>query len=622
MTEFETQLARMTTGLNWLDSVLQGGESDVVNMSGVIKPSISKAIKDYIDTLKYSYKAAETIDTKKIAESTGTVSPSVYKLISWVSGKGYVITAYAKKAEKSLLNFYCNNGAIFSATFDLDAGTATGSGAAINALGNNWYLCSVLVTASSTASANLQFRLYNTTAGGSYAGDGTSGIYIDKVALYESGTNTNLLPSTNLADAAFTKQNCVVNVATIFNNDDYNLIKINKSSIDALNAVVIAQQTADKLVEGGGTVSPSIYRSYTFVNGTQYTFSIDVKKGERHLVNLYCGSGLVLNATFDLINGTASGAGATITRLKTDEYRCAVTGTATASSAANLQIRLFNNSGAASYTGDGNSGLYINAASFIVVGSTTNLLSNASNFAGSGWLKQGLTVSADVALFGGLENSSSIDWGKTKWSSKKVVAIGDSITAQGFYTSPLASLLGCTLTNLGTSGGSIASGSHYGSLYIYNAVQNIATDSDVVIVECGINDFGTDNSTLGTLGDITTATFYGAIFATVQAIRARATTAKIIFLTPFSGDASHATHRIQRTNAKGHKLEQFQDAVWESALYCGCYCVDVGRKSGIGYFTGSLYMSDGLHLNAAGGNRYAAYVAEELLALARSGYLS
>jgi lysophospholipase L1-like esterase len=396
--------------------------------------------------------------------------------------------------------------------------------------------------------------------------------------------------------------------------------------IEKLNTLATAL-TADKFVEAAGaSVSPSVYRYYAFNSGTSYTFGGDFKAGKRNRVNLFCNNGALFNATFNLKDGVVeSGSGATITALGDGWYRCQQTITASTSAGANLQIRVYPTSGGHPYTGDGASGIFANDAYLTAGGS--NLLTNSSAFFGGEWNLQNVSVVPDVAFFGGAGYVSGdvpapyVDPGVTALLGKKISVIGTSITEQAQYTVPLATLLGVTLVNLGTSGGSLASGSHYGSLYIYNAITSIPSDSNVVIVEAGTNDFGTDNSTLGALGDTTTSTFYGAIFAACVAIRSRAPNAKIIFLTPYSGDSRTSTYRILRTNTKGHTLDQFQKAVEEGAGYCGYAVVDVGRQSGIGYHTGTIYLGDGLHLNATGGLRFSNFVAEGLRSLARGGYL-
>ena len=307
---------------------------------------------------------------------------------------------------------------------------------------------------------------------------------------------------------------------------------------------------------------------------------------------------------------------------------CRVEATASASASTNLQHRIFKNTGAHPYVGDGVSGLYIQRSEFTINGGA-NVFSSPEDLSASTWTKSaGVTVTPDAALYIGLLSDPSgltepFDDGSATLVGKKWTAPGSSITAQNFYTDPLASQTGMVETNLGVSGSSLgaASNGHYGSLLIYNQIAVIPVDAELVTLEAGINDFAAAEVPLGALNDTTTATFYGALFAAVVAIRARAPSAKIVFITPYSGGSGHATHRIMRTNGQGNTLDQFQKAVRDVAKLTGYPCIDIAGRSGIGYFTGALYMSDDLHIHAAGGARYANYAHDDLRALSRSGFL-
>jgi hypothetical protein len=578
-----------------------------------------KLINDTIN--EYKLGLGSTYSTTKIVEGSGTVSPSCYTSVAWTNGGVYTINIKAKAAERKKLNVFSNGGLLLGVTFDLEteifSGFASGQTGSFARLGNGWYAVVITGTATQSTSANLQIRMADAAGNTTYTGDGSSGLYIDTIKV-SAGTIEHLLQTQLPANAFWIKQNITVTAVTLVTSTGAtkltNLVK------------AIGDLTGDKFVEASGaTMSPSVYRSFTFTSGSSYLFGGDFKKGERNFINLYCNGGAAFDAIFDLDTGTvASGSGATITSLGGGWYRCQQTVTASASTSANLQLRVYPSLSGHPYAGNGSSGLYANDAWIYVNGGSVNQLSNSSDFGTGAWSLQNVSVQTDVMPYGGVWSPSGayIDPGAAAWVGKRVSAIGTSITAQAQYTVPLATNLSCTLTNLGTSGGSIASGSHYGSLYIYNAIASIASNAEVVLVEAGINDFGTDNSTLGSLGDTTTATFYGAIFAACAAIRTQAPNAKIVFLTPFSGDSRTSTHRILRTNSKGYTLQQFQQAVAECAGYCGFAWIDVGRESGIGYHTGSIYLGDGLHLNATGGIRYANYVAEELRSLARGGYLN
>ncbi|MER8409630.1 hypothetical protein NKH16_34300 [Mesorhizobium sp. M1307] len=52
----------------------------------------------------------------------------------------------------------------------------------------------------------------------------------------------------------------------------------------------------------------------------------------------------------------------------------------------------------------------------------------------------------------------------------------------------------------------------------------------------------------------------------------------------------------------------------------GYPCIDIAGRSGIGYFTGTLYMSDNPHINATGGARYANCAQEDFRSLSRAGF--
>ncbi len=573
-------------------------DEDVDLPSGV---SVFKSAERYV--------LAETLPTEKVTEASGSVTPSIYDGYNWTSGTEYQITVYAKKEERSKLNIFCNTGLVIEADFDLVKGTAGGTGSSIKALGNGWYRCIVTGTASATATGNLQCRMFDDGGSATYTGDGSSGLYIDNISMVDTSAPTvELLPATSLSSVEWNKQG-----VTVVGTDLDNLTS--EERLEEAYKGLIGEVTADKFVEDSGTISATCYRNLGPTNGLTYTHTVVAKAGERHRMNLFNNGGFSYDCTFDLIRGTASGTGSSITHLGEGWYECTVEKAATSSTSGNCQIRIFPSSGGHPYTGDGTSGFYVNSASLLQ--GSTELWSDGDAFGGASWTKSGLTIDADAEnyrtiLLGG---QNVVDPGY--FQGQKWAALGTSVTAQNQYFAPLETLLGVTGQNLGQSGGSLADGSHYGALYIHDEVPNIDTDTDLVTLEVGTNDFGARNSSLGSLGDTTVSTFYGALYDVVVDIQARAPNALIVFLTPYGSDSRFSTYTAlpSNTNADGDTFIDFQNAVREVANMLGMPCIDVGAEGGFGYLTATTWTSDGLHLNAAGGERYADYVKAKLYEL-------
>lgn len=199
------------------------------------------------------------------------------------------------------------------------------------------------------------------------------------------------------------------------------------------------------------------------------------------------------------------------------------------------------------------------------------------------------------------------------WQGRKWTALGTSITSEGYYTGPLATLLGATLTNLGVTGGHLSVPAGGGGLEIYNSITSIPSDAELVTLESAINDFGRA-SPLGTMSDTTTATFYGALLKAGEDILAANAQRVLVYITPYaiSSTVYPSSANWNTANANGNTLVQFQQAVRDVAWRLGCPVIDLA-ESNIGAQTASLYLSDGLHLNTAGGVRMAQVIYDRLL---------
>ena len=131
------------------------------------------------------------------------------------------------------------------------------------------------------------------------------------------------------------------------------------------------------------------------------------------------------------------------------------------------------------------------------------------------------------------------DSSSTRWQGKKWNAMGDSITADAYsYWRKISQNLGfATARNYGIGGTSLAYRTGDGTpLYVdnymakrYTAMDN---DADLVTVAGGTNDF--KQVPLGTYGDTTDSTVYGALHVLLTGLVDKYPTATIAFILPFS----------------------------------------------------------------------------------------
>jgi hypothetical protein len=286
----------------------------------------------------------------------------------------YTVSIYAKAGERTQL--WMNPASSQAAYFNLDTGlvsgaTGTNSAFGMTPVGNGWYRCWAVIFAGNAANAS-NFWIGNNSAN-SYAGDGTSGIYIwgaqfERIqgpSPYLATTTTAL----NRAGADF-KNGVVVEEGTtnLVQYSDASNAYWSKTQASVPGNVIVAPDgtlTGCKLTsDTTATARHSVSRASVFTSGQAATVSFYAKPAGWNYAWVEMNDGTSFNYIFfDLVNGTVSKAGGTtqsgtITPVGGGWFRCSMTQATPANTATSVNIGA-SNALTINVTGDGTSGIYL-----------------------------------------------------------------------------------------------------------------------------------------------------------------------------------------------------------------------------------------------------------------------
>ena len=573
----------------------------------------------------------------RMLEASGTISPSVYRAHTPTNGIIYEVLVVARpEGTRKYVNVFNNGTSILSdvtfnledGTFSVNAGIGTGSS---RYLGGGFYECKVTVTAAGTTGGNWQVR--PSPAGvNTFTGSTSDGVWLKSIVLREQNTTTNIFPSSDPANAAFTKASLTATAGTSPEQRTTEFIKAIDADVTSLETFINGSMTMDKLVEASGSVTPSLYRAVNYTSGSTYVTTYEVRASERSRVNVYNnGTGFLIDVTADLSTGVvtviSASTTATLTALNNDCYRLVVTKVATATNSGNMQLRIYPASGGHPYTGDGASGVFLNSATLTVNGGA-NIWTSPTDFTSGAWSKLSMTISANTGLWLGLPViSPSAPVAAHPLSGKKVVVLGTSLVEQNYWTSAFQTETGCTLINLGVSGASYGLSSFFGDSRIGQCssklnTTDIPSDTALIIVGAPVND-PYWKVPVGVESDTTTATFAGALANVSIWAAANRPNAQVVYEQMASAEPASATHRHGGL-AAGSQATLAELAVYQAMLKAianreGRPLIDI-NDFGISWRRTDV-RSDLLHWNTFGGAWIGRIFEAETLRLAEEGWL-
>jgi lysophospholipase L1-like esterase len=203
--------------------------------------------------------------------------------------------------------------------------------------------------------------------------------------------------------------------------------------------------------------------------------------------------------------------------------------------------------------------------------------------------------------------SSANGWKNKIWSS-----MGTSITQGNSFQPKVSAVLGLQHFNFGVGGTKIAdtSGTDTTAMCRDERINTLNSASDLITAEGGTNDWA-NNVPLGTIDDIVTTTFYGAVKTMIEKLVTRFPSKRIVLITtPYGLYPNRAgwTDTTGYKNQLGLTTGDYGKVIMEVARMYGIPCVDIYNLAGWNKINISTFITnDGayLHPNDEGGKRIA-----------------
>lgn len=199
------------------------------------------------------------------------------------------------------------------------------------------------------------------------------------------------------------------------------------------------------------------------------------------------------------------------------------------------------------------------------------------------------------------------------YKNKKITCFGDSITAQNQWQPWVVQYFNCTMVNKGVGGTTVFNNGNKevieGELRESwmcsdDRINLIPSDSDVILVFGGHNDFGYNNLEMGVLGDgnLIDSTFKSAYSLMLKKLVNKFPNALIITMTPVGGRTeTEKGNTDKQFYIRDLCMTDFANAVKEVSAYYGIPCIDINGESRISTLNHDTYIADVIHANSEGG---------------------
>jgi hypothetical protein len=443
-----------------------------------------------------------------LIESATTAAHNIFFAAGAV-GSTYTQTVYAKANTRNWLKVV---NYVTYANFDLTNGVIgsynTSTAPTITSVGNGWYRCSMTLTTFAASYMQLFIGSGNVASyNDSYAGDGTSGIFIWGAQLEQRSSATAYTPTTTTAITNYIPvlQTASTDTARFDHNPTTReslglLIEEQRTNLltysDDLTSYAIAPATGltstlTSNIAPNGTLTARLltnttttdfhrlFQGVTLVASTAYTYTVYFKNYTAGWAQLssYLGGSLTAFANFNLSTGALGTVGnctATITAVGNGWYRCSITAT-TEGTSCNLQLYVIeaNSTTANPSTTGTNKGIFVwgaqleagaFATSYIptVASQVTRSADSAkmtdTNFSswfqnGSGTLYSEFLIGQTTSVYPvlpSLYNTSTPNTDFCGFYSSSLVTVATGIRVNGILATPLVATIAYSSTTKAT----------------------------------------------------------------------------------------------------------------------------------------------------------------------------